>query len=145
MKLTRKPLRSIGVRAMRWQDWHRINRAKVLARCTGHCEGCRKYGVALDWHHVADRSHLIGEPWASTPELTVALCKTCHHGVTYGTRKDLDEALKVRAFSRLAITYDPFFVPDDGSDGLESIRQLVDHLERVGWAWNGRAISKEGP
>lgn len=68
-----------------------------MERAHGRCESC---GVQrpLEWDHVAGRRHIVAEPWASSPYLTVGLCRGCHKFAT-------DEQHGIREFTRrLAVT-----------------------------------------
>ena len=109
-----------------------------MQRAAGRCESCNA-NRTLEWDHTCGRGHLVSEPWASSPFLTVGLCRSCHRMAT-------DERLGVREFTRelaarrlteLAKSQAyPAVIPSDFHEynPLQKIRYLVRYLEYPdGW------------
>lgn len=136
----RIPIRPQGARAVRWSRWHSKSRAVVAARSGGCCEVCGRDGLRLEWHHTAQRQNILGEPWASCPELCAAVCPPDHRLITAGQMPEAAELLRSVAARRLAESFD---VTDcleqlikSGYGGLDCIRSLVHLLEEQGWCWS---------
>lgn len=132
-----RPIPKLGPGKAQWLSHHARSRELVRRRANGKCEGCGRADAALDWAHVMGRGHLIAEPWCSSPELTMGLCRECHRAVDGdlgGTNKTLRERLRWTAFERLCqATHHWQWVavarPQFGN-GLNATRALVDVLER---------------
>jgi hypothetical protein len=115
-----------------WLREHRkVSRAVVMERAKGRCESCGRQ-TTLEWDHTCGRRNLVSEPWASSPYLTVALCRYCHRQAT-------DELHGVREFTR-SICLPALIelakaqgvgVPDNADDykALDMIRYYVRYLE----------------
>ncbi len=131
MKLQR-PLPQRGSVKARWAAHHAASRRAVMTRSRGKCEGCGEGERPLEWAHLAGRRHIVSEPWASSPELTAALCGECHHKIDRGLDAPLGARLRWEAAERLAGKARSFNVLQmrmDGWAALDVIRRLVDELE----------------
>jgi hypothetical protein len=70
------------------------------------CEGCNE-PVRLDWAHLFGRGNVIAEPWCSLPELTAALCRSCHRSIDTAAAPGLRSYLRTAALALLATRFAP--------------------------------------
>jgi hypothetical protein len=132
----RLPVR--GAHASRWEAYQARSRRLVAIRACWRCEGCGEHGRPLQWAHLASRGNKgIGEPWASSPELTAALCCAhptyglgCHEKIDRGLDPALTERLRHDAALRLATRHGRC-TADLNGPALDVIRRLVDDLQHV--------------
>lgn len=89
--------------------------------------------VPTDWAHVAGRGHIIAEPYASSPELTGALCRRCHSAID--EHRDQQRIIKfqsqgaMRLIARWNAYSEDKFVPEAGVEWLVVVRQVVRLME----------------
>ncbi len=109
----------------------------------------------LEWAHLVGRGNIISEPWCSTPELTTGLCSGkwgdlgCHEKIDRALAPELLRELRWRACQRLWEAHGGDYL--EGArfvitypDPLDAIREVVRHLEGMGWEWDGKAIVRVG-
>jgi hypothetical protein len=123
----------------RWLAHQNKSKLIVMKRVEakgGLCEGCGKE-PAVDWQHVFGRRHLIAEPWASSPELTMGLCRACHRscdGDLGGVNKTLRERLRWERFYVLCEATKQWGWASGArgrfGNGLNATRALVDFLAK---------------
>ncbi len=80
------------------------------------------------------RRHLVSEPWASSPYLTVGLCNACHRFATdeqYGVR-EFTRKLAVDRLSELAVDRGMCFEFGSEWDSIDKIRHLIRELGDYG-------------
>lgn len=95
-----QPLRPLGAVKSRSLQHQKESRLAVMIRCKGRCEGCGNFSPKLEYAHIFGRRNIVGEPYASSPELTMALCcynrytnePGCHEKID----RYLDKALRDR-------------------------------------------------
>jgi hypothetical protein len=137
-----RPPRKTSVTRDRWGKWQAQERQAVLIRSGRRCEGCGQGDRVLQWAHIAGRRHIVGEPWASSRELTAALCCAsavsgelgCHEKYDRHLDEVLIWNLGLIAVDRLWWRFcgaDPFAKTYANPDPLDSIRSLVTLLERT--------------
>ena|ERR1019366_8722350 len=85
----------------RWLAHHRQSRYEVFLRCRGRCEAEDCTNAATELAHLFGRRHIIGEPWCSSPALTMGLCKADHQSIDRGLNPDLRERLQWVGLVRL--------------------------------------------
>lgn len=121
-----------GPVADRWRDHRDRSRVAVFLRVRaagGRCEAEDCSSTATDLAHLFGRRHIIEEPWASSPECCLGLCRGCHNSVDRGLAPDLLERLRWQAVVRLCgATRQPIPSVED-HDVLGAIRTVVDALE----------------
>lgn len=88
---------------------------------------------AVQWAHLAGRRHLVAEPWASSPFLTVALCPE-HHADIDANRNPISlHHLRYAAFRKLTqianLILPPEIQQDALIDPLGAIKRTVAILE----------------
>jgi hypothetical protein len=130
-----RPINRVGPHTKKWARWHEKCKQAVFTRCMrqtfGNCEvtGCKHR--AQDWAHLFSRGHIIAEPWASLPELTLALCRDHHNMIDRGLGGELLKALRWQAMGRLAIRFPAVLLPTGFSDPIDAARAGVDMLDRA--------------
>lgn len=141
MTRLRSPLKQRGAVTERWQRWKDSQRLIVQKRAGWACEGCRSNMRPLEIAHLAGRNNKgVGEPWASSAELTAALCSSAY-GVT-GCHQKIDRALDPSLLNRLredALERLVFHYPapyPSGGEPLDAIREVIRYLEDAGWTYD---------
>jgi hypothetical protein len=141
----RMPIKQRGAVAQRWARWHERSRSAVMRRCNFACEGCGQRMRPLEWHHLVGRNAKgIGEPWCSTPELTVGLCSSgygqlgCHQGIDRGLMGVLQTDLRYMALERFLGVYEitGFYPYALGLSPLDAIREAARRLDGSGWVFD---------
>jgi hypothetical protein len=131
----RSPIKQRGAIAERWERWHQRSRMAVMHRAQFSCEACGQRMRPLEWHHLVGRNNKgVGEPFCSTPELTVGLCSSgygqigCHQGIENGVYNGLRDSLRIDGLARLCASYGlEIPVLEDPLDGIrEAVRRLED-------------------
>jgi len=95
----------------------------------------------LEWAHLFSRGqHIVGEPWCSLPELTVALCASkyevgCHERLDRNLVPDLLCELRQLALMRLMNRFPELRYLNYG-DPLGGVREAVVLLESNGWVYD---------
>ena len=87
--------------------------------------------------------HLIAEPWASSLELTTALCIDCHREVE--NHPERNDSLRVVALQRLSERYSLTLREDDLLDPLATIRRFTDLLDDAGYHYDSDSNRIESP
>lgn len=133
----RSPIRKRGAHVEKWGRWQDHNRNAVARRAQFACEACGQRMRPLEWAHLAGRGNIISEPWASTPELTAALCSHgfgvlgCHEMIDRNLNPNLLKDLRTDAVIRLCQTYELGLaaIVGDYEEPLDAIREAVRRLE----------------
>lgn len=73
-----------------------------MERSRGECEWPLCSSRDTEWAHLFGRMHIIPEPWASRPEMTLALCRRHHNAVDRGLDEEMRETLRWRGVMTLA-------------------------------------------
>ncbi len=133
------PIAKQGLVAGRHANHRARSRQEVARRAKGKCVGCGKLVLpAPDWAHLVGRRNIVGEPWASSPELTTSLCRQCHHLMDSNIDIDLRDGLRLDGLDRLIETAVKHNVNVQGikqignEDPLAAIVRLVNRLEDAG-------------
>jgi len=122
MKLPRR-IRAQGAVKGRWLAHQSHSRAIVALRAKGVCEGPGCGSPGTEWAHLFGRRHIIEEPWASSPELTAALCRTHHRRLDANQDSALQTHLRAAALTRLSARLG---VPiPTGVDQAQAAREMV--------------------
>lgn len=95
-------------------------------------------------HLVGRNNKGIGEPWASSVELTAALCSHgfgvlgCHESIDRALNPKLLKDLRTDALIRLCSTYGLGLaeIVAERSDPLDAIREACRRLDDAGWAYD---------
>lgn len=95
------PLAAIGPVKARWNFHRTRSRAQVARLSRQHCQACGRELQHPDWAHMAGRRHLVGEPWASSPQLTMGLCRSCHTSIDQNRDIELRDTLRRRSVAWL--------------------------------------------
>ena len=131
----RAPMPRLGPVKARWLAHQGRSRRAVMARCLKngalHCEGCDRPGP-LDYSHVVGRRNIVGEPFASSPELTQGLCRECHRRYDSYAVSALRRKLEEAAILRLATRYHKPLLVDALRHPMDAIRRMVAELEKEG-------------
>lgn len=131
-----RSMNRVGKASKRREPWLDRTRKILVQRSGGKCEGdCGRRGIPLDPAHLAGRGNKgIGEPWASCPELMVALCREEHNAIDRSLDPMLLSKLQWRAFDRLGTRLDLRWTPtpDDPHTPLGALRVLVSKAEARG-------------
>ena len=139
------PLKQRGAATIRWERWKESQRQIVQRRAHSHCEGCGDNMKPLELAHLVGRNNKgIGEPWASSAELTAALCSGkwdelgCHEKIDRALDPARLKVLRVDALLRLCQSYDLGVSEVIGSNQnpLDAIREAVRRLEADGWGYD---------
>src|SRR5665213_212817 len=85
----------------RWADHHARSRLAVMRRAGAKCEAEECHEAPTEWAHLFGRRHIIGEPWCSSPALTMGLCKADHQSIDRGLNPDLRSRLQWVGLVRL--------------------------------------------
>jgi hypothetical protein len=132
------PIKQRGPAAERWARWQDFNRSAVQRRAAFACEGCGSRNRPLEWAHLAGRnSKGVGEPWASSAELTVGLCTSaygvtgCHQKIDRALAPQLLKDLRTAALVRLCSAYSLGLaaIVGEHTEPLDAIREAVRGLE----------------
>ena len=95
------PLPHIGPVKARWAAHQARSRAIVSHHARQHCQACGREDRHPDWAHLAGRRHVVAEPWASSPQLTVGLCRECHTKIDTNVDMELRDNLRRSGVGRL--------------------------------------------
>jgi hypothetical protein len=134
-------MRQRGVATERWSRWQEKNRGIVQRRAGFKCEACGTNLRPLELAHLCGRNNKgISEPWASSAELTAALCASgygivgCHAKIDRDLDRDLLDRLRRQALERLEEEFGgiPRFLP---IDPLDAIRMTVSALDES-WVYD---------
>jgi hypothetical protein len=91
---------------------------RATMRGESRCEGCGE-PARLDFAHLFRRGNIIAEPWCSLPEMTAALCRTCHRGIDEAREPALLAELRLAALRRLVARFPlPSFVEPFAPAGI---------------------------
>ena len=123
-----RPLNQRGAVKGRQEAHHRASKLAVMQRCRSVCEGCGE-GRVLDWAHAFGRRHIVSEPWCSSPELTLGLCRQCHRDVDEGIDPNKQQRLRWICVTRFAAKHGLPIPSTADHDELGAIRALVDAVE----------------
>ena len=132
-----------GAVTERWQRWKDSQRQIVQRRAGWACEACRSNMRPLELAHLVGRNNKgVGEPWASSAELTAALCTSaycvvgCHQKIDRALDNNLLRLLRWEALERLKVSFGFATVADDSLDPLDAIRETIRVLEADGWTYD---------
>jgi len=142
MARLRMPIKARGTATLRWARWKEKQRQIVQRRAGYKCEACGSNMRPLELAHLVGRNNKgVGEPWASSAELTAALCSSgygftgCHDRIDRAISPDLQANLRWKALNALMDRYHSDLVPSS-DDPLDVIRAAVQQLEEEGWGFD---------
>lgn len=94
------PINKVGKVKERKIPWQQQEREAVMDR-SRICEVDSCNHIGSEWHHIFLRNPIVGEPWASSRELTCVVCWLCHREITEGHAPHKQTMLELAALARL--------------------------------------------